>query len=67
MSYNWSGIQKVSFEEVANIHNVGTLCGYLKLFADNTECYLEEDYKWEDVVRHYECGGEFGFEIGVVL
>lgn len=66
MSYKWFGIQKVSFEEVVHLHNEGKLCGLLKLFDDNTECYLEDDYEWEDVVKHYECGGEFGFEIGAV-
>lgn len=63
MAYEWSGIQKVSFEEVVRLHNANELCGYLKLYDDNTECYLDENYEWEEIVKHHENGGEFGFEI----
>ena len=62
MSYEWDGMKKLSFAEVERLHKIGELCGCMYLFDDNTESYIEETYTWEEIKRHYECGGEFGRE-----
>ena len=59
--YTYSGVQKISREEVVARHQNGTLVGCLKLYADNTECYIE-DYDWESIMNHMELGGEIGYE-----
>mgnify|MGYP003475758146 CR=1 FL=1 len=60
--YTYSGIRKLSMNEISVRHNTGELVGCLKLYPDNTESYIEE-YEWEDIVRHLELGGEIGYEL----
>ncbi len=62
MSYNWAGMQKLSYEEVKQLHMRGDLCGCFFLYDDNSESTIFAPYIWEDVVKHYENGGEFGIE-----
>lgn len=59
--YTYEGIRKMSFEEVVTRHREDTLVGCLKLYSDNTECYIE-DYAWKDIVNHIDSGGEIGYE-----
>jgi len=51
--YTYEGVCKMSFEEVVVRHRDGTLMGCLKLYPDNTECYIE-DYDWKNIVNHIE-------------
>lgn len=60
--YTYSGIHKLSMDEIVVRHNAGELVGCLMLYPDNTESYIEE-YKWEDIVKHLELGGEIGYEL----
>ncbi len=59
--YTYEGIRKMSYEEVKTRHQACSLIGCLKLYPDNTECYIE-DYVWQDIVNHIEQGGEIGYE-----
>lgn len=59
--YTYKGIVKLSIGEIVARHREGTLIGCLKLYSDNTECYIE-DYVWEAIIRHIELGGELGCE-----
>lgn len=60
--YTYSGIHKLSMNEIFVRHNIGELVGCLKLYSDDTESYIEE-YEWEDIVRYLELGGEIGYEL----
>lgn len=62
MAYEWEGMEKITFEEAKVLHERGELVGCYKLNPDNTESYIEEDYDFDDIVRHYEAGGEIGYE-----
>ena len=61
--YTYSGVYKLSENEIFVRHNTGGLIGCLKLYSDNTESYIEE-YEWKDIVKHLELGGEIGYELG---
>lgn len=65
--YNYPGMAKVSWEEVNRLAREGKLAGYYKLYDDGTEAMIEEDYDIEDIVMHYQAGGEFGDELPVEL
>lgn len=60
--YTYTGIQKLSMQEIIARHKAGTLIGCLKLYPDNTESYIE-DYEWEDIVKHLDLGGAIGYEL----
>ena len=63
MGYTWSGMKKISFEEVMQRHKQDELVGCFKLYDDESESQIEPDYKLEDIIRHYNNGGEFGIEL----
>ena len=54
-------VHKLTYEEILAVHENGSLVGFLKLFPDNTECYIEED-DWENIQDHLRNGGEIGIE-----
>ena len=54
--------EKLSWNEVQELHKKGGLVGYYKLYDDNTEAMVESDYDWEEIVSFYDAGGEFGEE-----
>jgi len=60
--YTYSGSQKLSMDEIIVRHKTGELVGCLRLYPDNTESYIDE-YKWEDIEKHLELGGEIGYEL----
>lgn len=62
MAYTWEGMERLTWEQVQEAHKNGELAGYFYLYDDGSEGEIPEDYKWEDVVYHYENGGEFGYE-----
>lgn len=62
MAYTWEGMEKLSWEEVQKLHHDEELVGCFKLYDDDTEGMIEENYTWEDIEHHYNCGGEFGYE-----
>ena len=62
MAYEWEGMEKITFEEAKALHERGELVGCYRLYPDNTESYIEEDYDFDDIVRHCEAGGEIGYE-----
>lgn len=62
MGYTWKGMQKIDWEEVESRHENGELAGCFCLYGDGTESVIEEGYLWDNIVKHYENGGEFGRE-----
>ncbi len=62
MAYTYNGIQRITFNEMQAIHLNESLVGYLKVYPDDTECYIDSDYSWDEIVKHIECGGEIGYE-----
>lgn len=65
MAYTWEGMEKLTWEEVKQLHYKGELVGCFKLYPDETEGMIESGYDWQDIVNHYDNGGEFGFEKNV--
>ena len=62
MAYTWDGMEKLTWEEVKQRHYKGELVGCFKLYPDETEGMIEAGYDWQDIVNHYDNGGEFGYE-----
>ena len=62
MAYTWEGMGRLSLEEVKKLHESGELAGYFYLYDDGSEGEIPEDYELDDIVSHYENGGEFGYE-----
>ena len=60
--YTYEGIRKLTREDVIRRYKEGKLIGCLKLFSDDTECYIEE-IEWNDIIEHMDSGGEIGFEV----
>lgn len=54
---------EVSFDKVKKLHEKGELTGVFYMYPDGTEGQIDSNYKWEDIVRHYEAGGKFGEEL----
>ena len=63
MGYTWSGMKKISFEEVMQRHKQDELVGCFKLYDDESESQIEEGYNLQEIINHYEFGGEFGIEL----
>jgi len=59
-------MQIIPWERVKELHEKGELVGCYQLYQDNSEKQIEEGYTWLEIQRHYEDGGEFGEEIGVL-
>lgn len=66
MGYTWPGMKKIPWDEVKELAKKGELAGYFKLYSDGTEGMIESSYGIEDIVQHYNAGGEFGEERPVV-
>lgn len=60
--YTYSGIRKLSMDEIFERHSAGELVGCLKLYPDNSESYIEE-YEWDEIIKHLKAGGEIGYEL----
>ena len=63
MAYTFTGMKKMDWRDVEELHDKGELAGYYLLYQDDTEAQIERDYSWSDIVAHYESGGEFGYEL----
>lgn len=59
--YIYDNIYQLSYKEIITRHQKDTLIGCLKLYPDNTECYIEE-YAWEEIIEHIEKGGGVGYD-----
>ena len=66
MAYTWTGMRKLSWEEVKEIHADGGLAGYFFLYPDGSENQIESGYDWKDIEAHHLTGGEFGDELPTV-
>lgn len=44
MAYTWLGMQKLTWEEVKNLHKKGELSECYKLYDDGTEGQITDDY-----------------------
>lgn len=62
MAYKWCGMQVIPWEQVKRLHLNGGLAGLFRLYSDNTEGVIEQGYSWDEIVRDYEAGVEFGVE-----
>lgn len=62
MGYTWTGMKKISWDEVKDLDKKGELVGCFYLYDDESEGMIEADYNFDDIKKHYECGGEFGIE-----
>ncbi len=62
MPYQWSGMMKVPWEDIKDLHAKGELAGYYQLYPDNTESQITSDCSLEDLSKHHDAGGEFGYE-----
>lgn len=60
--YNWQGMRKMNWQEVNELARNRELAGYFLLYDDGTEAEIDADYQFEDIVAHYQAGGEFGEE-----
>ncbi len=60
--YGWQGMRKMSWQEVNKLARKGELAGRFFLYDDGTEAEISADYQLEDIVAHYQAGGEFGEE-----
>ena len=66
MAYKWLGMRIIPWDEVQELHEKGKLAGYYRLYDDDSEGQIESDYSWDDIVKHHEYGGEFGYELDTV-
>lgn len=55
-------MRELTWDEVQDYHKRGELGGYFYLYDDGSEGMIEEDYSWEEIVRHHKNGGKFGEE-----
>lgn len=63
MSYKWSGMKKLTWEDVKKLHRNGELVGCYKLYPDGTESEISEDYNWKEIESLHNVGVEFGQEL----
>lgn len=63
MGYTWAGMKKISFDEVMQRHEKDELVGCFRLYDDDTEGQIDPGYDIQDIIEHYERGGEFGIEL----
>lgn len=68
MAYTWLGMEKLTWEDVQELHKKGELFNgqYYKLYDDETESQIDEHCTWADILEHEQKGGEFGSEIPTV-
>lgn len=62
MAYSSKKVKKLNWDEVKVLIKTGSIVGCFKLYGDNTEALIEDDYDLDDLVKHHESGGEFGME-----
>jgi len=61
--YTWSGMKKLTWNEVEKRHQNNDLIGVYKLYPNNTESLIMNDYTWEEILNHVKHGGELGEEV----
>ena len=67
MAYRWMGMKVLTWEAVKMLHENGELAGCYKLYMDETESEISENYDWSEIEQHYERGGGFGWELQTLL
>ena len=60
--YTWEGMQKISFEEAVRLYSTAELTGYYKLYPDGTEAMIDKELDLQELIFHYDQGGEIGCE-----
>lgn len=63
MAYTWTGMKKLEWRDIQELHDRDELVGCYYLYPDNTEKVIEKGYDLKDVIRHCKNGGEIGYEI----
>lgn len=63
MAYTWCGMKKMSWRDVLELHDREELVGCFLLYPDGTEAEIEDGYDFEEIIRHHQSGGEFGYEL----
>lgn len=63
--YTWPGMKKITWAEVNELAMKGKLVGCYLLYGDNTEGMITIHTNLEEIMKHYNDGGEFGIERAV--